>query len=542
MPRPKKTETTTTKKPTKGTSENIVNKALASIYEKRMDMMERKFNLTSSELSIPDRMSSGMLMIDYILGGGYVTGTMVQVSGIEKGGKSTLCMTTLGSAINVKVPIIQYWDAENALNDPRYAEAIVRRDIGKLFYGPARAGRLYQESVLEDFYNGTKFIMRSLPDKLYRSDRKAWYFVFDSDKAGRANMEAFGFGKLAYDKDLFRDTNRLWCPTDMAGMQGMIFCDSYPALVTADEDESDEDKNAMALNARAFSKNIRKIVGIMKRKGFIVMGVNQIRQKPGFNMGCVHGDTIVPFVDGSSATIKNIVDHKLEGEVWSYNEKRGFIEPKPIVNWFYNGEVETKDEWISIKTKAIDTKNGVIGFTVTPDHKLLTKRGWKKAKNLKIKDKLVTKYNSVINDTLQDFLYGTLLGDSTIVIDGVDKGHLRFRDSNNAEYAKWKCDMLSPAFEFKEWKHGIWASNRSYELAKIKRLILDRDPTKILNKLSVISLAIHYMDDGHKKEHRLQNIPVISFKRFKNNQKYWKPYLVCIQILASKILFGLTVL
>lgn len=285
MPRPKKTETATIQKSTKGTTENIVNKALASIYEKRMDMMERKFNLTSSELSIPDRMSSGMLMIDYILGGGYVTGTMVQVSGIEKGGKSTLCMTTLGSAINVKVPIIQYWDAENALNDPRYAEAIVRRDIGKLFYGPARAGRLYQESVLEDFYNGTKFIMRSLPDKLYRSDRKAWYFVFDSDKAGRANMEAFGFGKLAYDKDLFRDTNRLWCPTDMAGMQGMIFCDSYPALVTADEDESDEDKNAMALNARAFSKNIRKIVGIMKRKGFIVMGVNQIRQKPGFNMG-----------------------------------------------------------------------------------------------------------------------------------------------------------------------------------------------------------------------------------------------------------------
>ena len=258
---------------------------ISNFYNKRMDAMEKRFNLTSSEINVPDRLSTGFLMVDYVCGGGLVPGSMAQVSGVEKGSKSTLCMHTLGSAIVNKVPIIQYWDAENAITDPRYAEAVIRRQIGKIFFGPERVGRLYAESILEDFYNGSKSLMRSVPDKLYRSDRKAWFFVFDADKAGREMMHAAGFSDKSYDKDLFKASGRLWCQTDLVGQQGIIFCDSYPALVPADVEESDEDMRAMALDARAFSKNIKKVKGVLKRKGFTVLGVNQIRQKPGFNMG-----------------------------------------------------------------------------------------------------------------------------------------------------------------------------------------------------------------------------------------------------------------
>jgi RecA/RadA recombinase len=259
------------------------NAFLLGMYTKRMDQMERKYALTSSELSIPDRLSSGTLCMDLICGGGYVPGTMVQISGMEKGGKSTACMTTLGSAVSAQIPIIQYWDAENALNDPRYAEAVIRHRMSDLFYGPGRKARLYQESVLEDFYNGTKSLMRTLPDKLYRQEDKTWYFVFDQDQTGRKLMGDFGF--KSYEKTLYRDTNRLWCPTNMTGLQGIVFCDSYPALVTADEDEAEESSKGLALDARAFSKNIKKVKGVLKRKAFLLIGVNQIRLNPGVKFG-----------------------------------------------------------------------------------------------------------------------------------------------------------------------------------------------------------------------------------------------------------------
>ena len=41
----------------------------------------------------------------------------------------------------------------------------------------------------------------------------------------------------------------------------------------------------MALDARAFSKNIKRIAGRMRRKGFILLGVNQIRLNPGQRHG-----------------------------------------------------------------------------------------------------------------------------------------------------------------------------------------------------------------------------------------------------------------
>lgn len=73
----------------------------------------------------------------------------------------------------------------------------------------------------------------------------------------------------------------------MGGPQGIIFCDSYASLNSESEEDADEDKGnkQMALDARAFSKNIKRVKARLARKGFIVAGTNQIRVKPGFNMG-----------------------------------------------------------------------------------------------------------------------------------------------------------------------------------------------------------------------------------------------------------------
>jgi RecA/RadA recombinase len=261
---------------------NTNTKELDEIYyriaRKKLDQMEKKYNITSSEIHIPNKLSTGLLSVDLITGGGIASGAQYQISGQEKSGKSTLGLNVTGCAIRKKIPIIEDWDVENAVNDPIYAQACLGVPIRESFYGPNKVARLYTESILEDFYDTTKYIMNSMPDKMYRTDLEQWFFVFDSDKLGRFKMGEFGISK--YDKGLYGSTGRLWCETDILGMQGIIICDSYPALLTLKMDEEDETKILPAQQARAFSDNIRKIVGIMKRKGFSVFGVNQIRVNP----------------------------------------------------------------------------------------------------------------------------------------------------------------------------------------------------------------------------------------------------------------------
>lgn len=253
---------------------------LQKIYSKRVDQMEKRYSITSQELHIPNKVSTGLLCPDTLMGGGIAAGIMYQVSGKEKGAKTTLGLKTFGQMVTKEVPVLLDWDAENAQSDPVYAKAAMGHDPKDVFYGPNKKARLYQESVLEDFYNSTKFIMRSLPDKIYRQEHNQWYFVFDSDKEGRIQLGDFGFGNKDYDAQLLRDTGRLWVPTDLKGMQGFVLCDSYPALVTKQMDEEEEGKTLPALDARAFSANIKKVVGVMKQKGFSILGINQIRTNP----------------------------------------------------------------------------------------------------------------------------------------------------------------------------------------------------------------------------------------------------------------------
>jgi len=52
--------------------------------------------------------------------------------------------------------------------------------------------------------------------------------------------------------------------------------------------------------------------------------------------GCVGYDTIVEFDSGDVLPIGYIVDHKINGNVKSYNHKTGQVEYKPIVNHMKN--------------------------------------------------------------------------------------------------------------------------------------------------------------------------------------------------------------
>jgi len=86
---------------------------------------------------------------------------------------------------------------------------------------------------------------------------------------------------LKSDPKLYTETGMYWCPIgDDSTPQAIFFIDSYPALVTRAVDEEEDEGNALALEARSFSKYVKRITGHIRRKAIILVGVNQLRDKP----------------------------------------------------------------------------------------------------------------------------------------------------------------------------------------------------------------------------------------------------------------------
>jgi DNA polymerase-3 subunit alpha len=93
---------------------------------------------------------------------------------------------------------------------------------------------------------------------------------------------------------------------------------------------------------------------------------------------CVTGDTKVMLADGIYKTMKELVESKYSGEVWSFDENCNFVKRK-VVDWWDNG----LDRMYKIKTK------GGLEINCTIDHWLLTDDGRKSiADGLSVGDSL----------------------------------------------------------------------------------------------------------------------------------------------------------
>ena len=76
--------------------------------------------------------------------------------------------------------------------------------------------------------------------------------------------------------------------------------------------------------------------------------------------GCLHGDTFIKTEYGNK-TIKEIVDSKYEGNVYSYNVNTNKLELKPILNHFNNGD---SDNWYELEFETGET------LKVTGNHQI----------------------------------------------------------------------------------------------------------------------------------------------------------------------------
>lgn len=305
-----------------------------------------------------------------------------------------------------------------------------------------------------------------------------------------------------------------------SGAIDLIVVDSVAALVPKAEIDGDMGDSHVGLQARLMSQALRKLTPIVSKSRCTVIFINQLREKVGVMFGCLHADTVIPFTDGRSFTIREIVEKQIKGSVWSYNEETKKFEEKEIIDWHYNGDVFDNSDYIHIETGLMDATNGIAGITVTPNHRVMTENGWKEARELTTQDKILSKYHSTIGGTLESFLYGMCCGDSHLAIRDKNTASLRIQDTANSDYVNWKINKLSPFYDFSlVIVNGKKRYQTKYtsEFAVLKRTVGERNPLVMLkNHYSDMALAIWYMDDGCldlKNSHRRS---AISIKRFKN--------------------------
>jgi len=192
--------------------------------------------------------------------------------------------------------------------------------------------------------------------------------------------------------------------------------DSVVALITNEIDDN-LDANKMSMHARAYATYLPVINSDLVRSGSSLIYMNQLRQRPGNAYGCLQGDTLIGFVDGRCYPIREIVENKIEGEVWSHTD--GKIHPAKITNWYDNGTSTPKD-WIHIWTEG--PGNEVYNIIVTKNHKVLKSNGeWVEAQHLVKDDELVTKYQKTFEEGSKGLSYASLPVKVTKIKEGL--GH-----------------------------------------------------------------------------------------------------------------------
>ena len=383
---------------------------------------------------------TGALALDIALGiGGLPRGRIVEIFGPESSGKSTLAMHVVAEAQR-NGGICAYVDAEHAM-DPVYARAI-GVNVDDLLISQPDTG----EQALE------------IADMLIRS-----------------------------------------------GALDVIVIDSVAALTPRAEIEGDMGDTHVGLQARLMSQALRKLTATLNKSDTIAVFINQLREKIGVMYGCFSYGTRVTLADGSQEKIGKIVNQRLPVEVLSYDPEVGSVVPKRVVNWFDNG---VTDQFLQL-TVARPGGNGRAQLGCTANHQIRTPAGWREAGELRVGDRVLQAVPHYLSGFQWQVILGGLMGDGAL--SRTRSGHgARYRFGHGAKqmgYGDWKASL------FANLNCGRWvrADGAVFydvqplpELAELRQAmyiggkkVLSED---YLKRLTPLSLALWYMDDGNHSE------------------------------------------
>ena len=257
-----------------------------------LDDIEKNVGIQDSTLDPTEkRMSTGLLMQDIILGGGITAGWYTNF-GQEQSAKTTDAISVLGSSLNYPIPVRAIYDYEGS-GSPDYIENIFetqgnKRKISDVFgirddktgkYVVKPLIRYRTESTAEPFFDWLAALLRKLPDKKKLGGQWYYLYAYKDRNTGKVNQENVKIVGNRYDKAYFKKTGMFRIPAPDGSLQALVILDSYPAMLPGVQDV-DDPNDALAEQARMFSKQLRRVKGRMKGKRVAVIGINILREVP----------------------------------------------------------------------------------------------------------------------------------------------------------------------------------------------------------------------------------------------------------------------
>lgn len=243
-------------------------------FNKNVDIEERKLNIQRVDMTIgghiADALSTGLLSLDFNMGGGYQGGRMTVHPGPERAGKTTGIVTSLANATAQDVPAM-LCDTENAF-DASYADRAMKRfgnsmkkmsgewdDKKKLWIVPPMV-RVNQENNGEQVFNFIQRVMKHFPLIRQDQDGNFWAIHQILNKDGSVKSETV---------------------EENTGKPQMLFyIDSLAALIP-DILDSDDEKATIGAQALMFSRKLPKTCKMLKSRNCILVATNQLRDKIG---------------------------------------------------------------------------------------------------------------------------------------------------------------------------------------------------------------------------------------------------------------------
>lgn len=261
-------------------------------YNSVMDEVEKNHGLITADLNKAElrsaAISTGVLVQDLITGGGVQPAWNVWWGG-EGAAKSTTVMSIVGNTTTQEVPLVPYYDYEQAL-DPEYFSNNLKiinpngiydqvfgvRNIKTGKWDVPPKVRYYPHDVGEDFYLSVGDLLRALPDKLYMDGK--WWYVYPKTREGQRAAKG-------YNKVLLRKHNKFFVEAeDGSRIQALIIIDSIQAM-NPDSQETGKLQKQMAQAAAMHSKHIGKVWSKLRRKHCAVVAIGQLRVNPGQMFG-----------------------------------------------------------------------------------------------------------------------------------------------------------------------------------------------------------------------------------------------------------------
>lgn len=256
------------------------------LYGNMLDEIERQVHITSGLEADSSPMSTNLLAMDLMMGGG-IRPAMYTTAGDEQSTKTTSTIQILAAAVVAGVPIKSFFDYEGSSGQSLpYIESIFRangikisaqdlfgvrdKKTGKYVVNPIV--RYQPEKILEKFFDYVHGLIMRLPDKrLLGGD---WWYIYEDNTANKAKYGEYGDSSMPkkYGKGIY-------IPAPDGLLQAIVVTDSWAKMNPKANDEEESD-NSLALQARAFSHHLKRVVGSLSAKRIALVGVNQLSDIP----------------------------------------------------------------------------------------------------------------------------------------------------------------------------------------------------------------------------------------------------------------------